>query len=204
MNELKFDDNLAIREVLDDIIAMVDRREKLIQSVRQKAEESGDQQMIQHSHKLQGLMSEFLALFEPILSKVVKYAETLQGSVAESEKFLKSLIGIISAGKNVDGGSATVQELERDAQGVNEELQLSLEELAKIKDLFSRTQEYAPKLREEKREEKHVEKPEDPLSFLTNEKPKRTRRSTSKPRVSRPHVLPRSSLSSDEPVKGQY
>ncbi len=37
MNELRFDENLAIREVLDDIIGMVNRREKLIQSATEEA-----------------------------------------------------------------------------------------------------------------------------------------------------------------------
>jgi hypothetical protein len=201
MNELKFDENLAIREVLDDIIAMVDRREKLIQLTGQKAEQAGDERMIQHVQKLQGLMSDFLELFEPVLAKVRQYGETLRDSAGESEKFLKSLVGIISAGKNVGGESATLQELEKDAQGVNEDLQLSLEELAKIEDLFRRTREYSPGPKP--REQKPVETPQDPLSFLTNEKPKRTRRST-RPRLSRTHLVPRPSFSPDEPVKSKY
>src|SRR5713101_3902601 len=175
MNELRFDENLAIREVLDDIIGMVNRREKLIRSASQHAEKARDERMAQHVHKLEGLMSDFLTLFEPILSKVRKYGEGLRESVSESESFLKSLVGIIEAGKAVEGSSATLQELKKDADGVQEDLQLSDEALGKIEDLFKRTKSYGPSAREPKSD--------NPLSPAPSVRPKRARR-ISKPRVS--------------------
>jgi hypothetical protein len=142
MNQLRFDENLAIREVLDDIIGMVDRREKLIASVTEQAEETKDDRMKEHVIKLEGLMSDFLALFEPVLSKVRAYADGLKESVSESKAFLKSLVGIIDAGKTIDGTSATLQELESDADEVEEEVRQSIETLERIESLFKRTSHY--------------------------------------------------------------
>ncbi len=195
MNELRFDENLAIREVLDDIIGMVDRREKLIRSAGQQAEKSRDERMAQHVQKLEGLMADFLTLFEPILSKVRKYGEGLRESVSESESFLKSLVGIIEAGKAVEGSSATLQELKKDADGVQEDLQLSDEALGKIEDLFKRTKQYSTSAREPKSD--------NPLAVTPLVRAKRVRR-TSKPRVSRPYLLSGSRLLSDESTKSEY
>ena len=196
MNELRFDENLAIREVLEDIIGMVDRREKLIRSANQQAEKSRDERMAQHVQKLEGLMSDFLTLFEPVLSKVRKYGESLRDSISESEGFLKSLVGIIDAGKTVEGSSATLQELEKEADGVQDDLQLSSEALGKIENLFKRTKQYGSNPRESKQD--------NPLALAQPVKPRRTRRTTAKPRVSRSYLLPGSRLLSDQSSKSEY
>ncbi len=143
MNQLRLDENLAIREVLDDIVDMVERRQKLIQSAAEEAERSRDQRMAEHVTKLEGLMSDFLTLFEPILGKIRMYGEGLRESIADSENYLKSLVGIIDAGKSVEGTSATLQELEKDADSVQEEIEVSGDVLSKIEDLFNRTKLYS-------------------------------------------------------------
>ena len=196
MNELKFDENLAIREVLDDIVGMVERRERLIRSASQQAEKSRDERMAQHVQKLEGLMSDFLALFDPILTKVKRYGEGLRESVSDSEKYLKSLVGIIDAGKAVEGTSATLQELEKDADGVQEDLKLNSEALSKIEDLFKKTRQYGqnapgPRL-------------DDPLGPALVAKPRRRQRSAAKPRASGSYLLPGSRLLPDEPSKSQH
>ena len=142
MNQLRFDENLAIREVLDDIVGMVDRRERLIQSAGQMAEETRDERMAGEVKQLEVLMSDFLTLFEPVLVKVRAYAERLKQSTSESEAFLRSLVGIIDAGKTVDGTSATIQELEKDADEVQTDLDLANQTLDKIGDLFRKTRPY--------------------------------------------------------------
>jgi hypothetical protein len=144
MSQLKFDENLAIREVLDDIIGMVARREKLINSASEQAEKTRDERIGQHVKKLEGLMSDFLTLFEPILEKVRAYGKSLKESISESEAYLKSLAGIIEAGKAIDGTSATIQELEKDADSVQGDLQQSTETLDKIQDLFEATKPFRP------------------------------------------------------------
>ncbi len=144
MNELRFEENLAIREVLDDIIGMVDRREKLISSASEKAENTRDERMAQHIKKLEELMSDFLVLFNPILDKIRSYSQSLKESISDSEAYLKSLTGIIEAGKTIEGTSATLQELEKDADGVQAELEQSSDTLEKIEDLFRRTKQYSP------------------------------------------------------------
>src|SRR2546425_10375125 len=135
MNELRFDENLAIREVLDDIIGMVARREKLIDSASQQAGKTRDERMAQHVKKLEELMSDFLVLFNPVLDKVRTYGQSLKESISDSEAYLKSLAGIIEAGKTIEGTSATLQELEKDADGVQGELEHSSDTLEKIEDL---------------------------------------------------------------------
>lgn len=196
MNELRFDENLAIREVLDDIVGMVDRREKLIRSASQQAEKSRDERMAQHVQKLEGLMSDFLVLFDPILTKVKKYGEGLRESVSDSEKYLKSLVGIIDAGKAVEGTSATLKELEKDADGVQEELTLNSEALSKIEDLFKRTRQY----------DQNIEGPrlDNPLGPALVAKPRRKQRSAAKSRASGSYLLPGSRLLPDEPSKSQH
>ena len=142
MNQLRFDENLAIREVLDDIVGMVDRRERLIQSAGQMAEETRDERMAVEVKQLERLMSDFLTLFEPVLVKVRAYAERLKQSTSESEAFLRSLVGIIEAGKTVDGTSATIQELEKDADEVQTDLDLANHTLDNIENLFRKTRPY--------------------------------------------------------------
>jgi hypothetical protein len=142
VNELRFDENLAIREVLDDIIGMVARREKLIISASQQAVKTRDERMTQHVKKLEELMADFLVLFDPILDKVRSYGESLRESISDSEAYLKSITRIIEAGKTIEGASATLRELEKDADGVQGELEQSTDTLDKIEDLFERTNQY--------------------------------------------------------------
>ncbi len=142
MNQPSLDDNLAIREVLDDIIGMVDRREKLIQSAGLQAEETGEQRIMEYIKRLEELMVKFLTLFDPVLVKVRAYGESLRNSASESEAFLHSLVGIVDVGKTVDGSSAMVRELEKDVDEVEYQLKVSTETLNKIRGLFKRAEHY--------------------------------------------------------------
>ncbi len=196
MNKLTFDENLAIREVLDDIIGMVDRREKLIESVSQQAEERDDGRMKEHVTKLEDLMSDFLTLFEPILAKVRTYADTLKESITDSEAFLKSLVGIIDAGKSIEGTSATLQELEKDADEVQEELRESTETISKIEDLFKRTKQY-----------QHGQSPTHKEESSQHDSSLRSRPilpGADSTVASRSHIIARPRSSSYEPAKSQY
>ena len=142
MNQPGFDETLAIREVLDDIVGMVNRRERLIESASQEAQETRDERLSVYVKQLDQLMTNFLVLFEPILVKVRAYGEGLKSSLIESESFLRSLVGIIDAGRAVDGSSATLQELEKDADELEYDLKVSTDTLSKIEDLFKRTRRY--------------------------------------------------------------
>src|SRR2546428_14090893 len=103
MNQLTFDENLAIREVLDDIIGMVDRREKLIRSSAEEAERSRDDRMAQHVTQLEALMADFLTLFGPIMAKIRKYGEGLKGSTTNFGKYSRGLWGKNWLGKELEG-----------------------------------------------------------------------------------------------------
>jgi len=196
MNKLTFDENLAIREVLDDIIGMVERREKLIGSVSQQAEETDDGRMKENVAKLEALMSDFLTLFEPILAKVRTYADALKDSISDSEAFLKSLVGIIDAGKTIEGTSATLQELEKDANEVQGELRESTETLDKIEDLFKRTKQY-------QRNSPSAHKDEPPSHESTSHS-KWAGSRTDSTGASRSHIVSGVRLSSYEPTKSQH
>jgi hypothetical protein len=197
MNQLTFDENLAIREVLDDIIGMVDRREKLIRSASEEAERARDDRMAQHVSQLEALMADFLTLFEPIMVKIRKYGEGLRDSITDSENYLRSLVGIIEAGKSVEGTSATLQELERDADGVQEDLELSSELVDKIEDLFRKTRPYSHQALEP-RQEPSIEAPNN-----QREVPRRDQR-VLKTHTSGPYFLPGSRLLPDKPSKSQH
>jgi uncharacterized protein Yka (UPF0111/DUF47 family) len=196
MTQLRFDENLAIREVLDDIVGMVDRREKLISSVDEQAEKTKDERIAQHVKKLEELMSDFLTLFEPILEKVRAYGENLKESISESEGFLKSLVGIIDAGKAIEGTSATLQELEKDADGVQGDLRQSTETLDKIQDLFKRTKAYLPN--------SSGSRSENSTSHSSVPRTRHAQTETDTEQGSRFHVLAGSRLSSYQPTKSQY
>ncbi len=197
MKQLTFDENLAIREVLDDIIGMVDRREKLIRSAAEEAERSRDDRMAQHVTQLEALMADFLTLFEPIMVKIRKYGEGLRDSITDSENYLRSLVGIIDAGKSVEGSSATLQELERDAHGVQEDLELSSELVGKIEDLFRKTRRYSHQAFES-RPETSIEAPN-----RAREVSRRDQR-VLKTHTSGPYFLPGSRLLPDKPSKSQH
>jgi len=142
LNQLRFDENLAIREVLDDIVDMVDRRLRLVEAAGQMVEETRDERMAGQVKQLERLISDFLILFDPVLVKVRAYGEGLKQSIGESEAFLRSLVGIIDAGKTVDGTSATIQELEKDADEVQTDLDFANRTLGKIENLFGKTRQY--------------------------------------------------------------
>ena len=88
-------------------------------------------------------MTDFLNLFEPVLVKLRAYGEKLKQSISDSEAFLRSLVEIIEAGKTVEGSSATLHELEKDADEAQYELSTSSETLNKIENLLKRTKRYA-------------------------------------------------------------
>ena len=196
MTQLRFDENLAIREVLDDIIGMVARREKLISSADQQAEETRDERIAQHVKKLEELMSQFLTLFEPILDKIRSYGESLKESIADSQGFLKSLAGIIEAGRAIEGTSATLQELEKDADGVEGDLRQSTETLDKIHLLFKRTKSYSPNPSESKTEETTSHHPSPRTRHVQSE--------SEMVEGLRSHVLAGPRLSSHQPSKSQH
>lgn len=196
MAQLRFDENLAIREVLDDIIGMVARREKLISSADQQAEETRDERIAQHVKKLEELMSQFLTLFEPILDKIRAYGESLKESIVDSQGFLKSLAGIIEAGKAIEGTSATLQELEKDADGVQGDLHQSTETLDKIHDLFKRTKIYRPNSSGSRSEETTIHHPSPRTRHVQSE--------SEMVEGLRSHVLAGPRLSSHQPSKSQH
>ena len=195
MNELSFDEDLAIREVLDDIVNMVNRREKLIGSVSEQVEETRDERMKEHLAKLEGLMSDFVSLFNPILAKVRTYGDNIKASISDSQAFLKSLVGIIDAGKSIEGSSATLQELEKDADRVEEELKESTEILEKIEDLFKRTKQYE--------REPLAPKGEEPSSHESTSRQKWVTKIDTLSE-SRSHVIARPRSSSYESSKSQH
>lgn len=197
MSQLKFDENLAIREVLDDIIGMVARREKLISAANEQAEKTRDERTAQHVKKLEVLMSDFLTLFEPVLDRVRAYGESLRESISESEAYIKSLEGIIEAGKAIDGTSATLTELEKDADSVQGQLQQSTEILAKIQDLSESTRPYRAKSPEPRSSE-------DVTSQLSSSRTRHAPHYETEPvEGSRSRVFTGSRLSSHESSKGQ-
>src|SRR5215831_3928308 len=190
MSGLQFDENLAIREVLDDVVAMVDRREKLIQSATEVAERSRNDLTTRNVKRLEKYMTDFLVLFGPILVKVRNYQESLNESITETENYLRSLEGIIDAGKGVDGSSATIQELEKDANGVVEELQLMHQAHDKIDDLFNKTSRYNLSAKIEPKREEHTQPAKVPVG--------------TKPRPIHTDFLARSRLPPGQPVKSEY
>ncbi len=165
MSQLSFGDNLVVREALDDMVEKVATREKLIQSARQLAEKSRDERMGGNVRLLEALMSEFLALYKPVIERIRKYGESIQESISESEAHLKSLLGIIEAGKGIGGMPSTLHEIEEDAEEIKESMQLSATVLDRIGKLLQRIGRY-----DEKSQEAGSASPEADSSYPAFEK----------------------------------
>jgi len=138
MRETMFDDSYNIREVLDDVIERVTLREKLITTAKQFAEKKREERYSLAIKQFEGLMGDFLRLYQPILDRLRSYRDGLQKELSDLKSSLATVNGMLEVSKGIEGLQAKVQRLESDGQELDETIKEKSRTADKIDDLFNR------------------------------------------------------------------
>ncbi len=144
MRETMFDDSYNIREVLDDVIERVTLREKLITTAKQFAEKKREDRYTLAIKQFEGLMGDFLRLYQPILDRLRSYREALQKELMGLKSNLATVNGMLDVSRGIEGLQAKVQRLESDGQELDETIKEKSGISGKIDDLFNRIRQYNP------------------------------------------------------------
>ena len=144
MRETMFDDSYNIREVLDDVIERVTLREKLITTAKQFSEKKREEKYNLATKQFEGLMSDFLRLYQPILDRLHTYRDGLQKELSGLRSSLATVNGMLEVSKGIEGLQARVQRLETDGQELDETIKEKGRLADKIDDLFNRIRPHNP------------------------------------------------------------
>ena len=143
MRETMFDESYNIREVLDDVIERVTLREKLITTAKNFAEKKREDRYMLAIKQFEGLMSDFLRLYQPILDRLSTFRQGLQKELGGLKANLATINGMLEVSKGIEGLGAKVQRLEADGQDLDETIKEKTRLAEKIDDLFNRIKAYS-------------------------------------------------------------
>jgi uncharacterized coiled-coil DUF342 family protein len=146
MRETMFDESYNIREVLDDVIERVTLREKLIQTAKGFAEKKKDERYTLAIRQFEGLMTDFLRLYQPILERLRSYREGLSKELSTLRSSLATINGMLEVSKGIESLTARLQRLENDGQELDETIKEKTKIGEKIDDLFNRVRVFNPGL----------------------------------------------------------
>ena len=138
-----FDESYNIREVLDDLIARVTVREKLIQTAKQFAEKKKDERYTLAVRQFENLMADFIHLYQPILERLRSYREGLGKEVAGLKSRIATISGMLEVSKGIETLGAQVQQLETDGQQLDETIKEKSKIGEKIDELLNRIRPHA-------------------------------------------------------------
>jgi uncharacterized coiled-coil DUF342 family protein len=144
MRETMFDESYNIREVLDDVIERVALREKLITTAKSFAEKKREERYTLAIRQFEGLMGDFLRLYQPILDRLGTYRQGLQKELTGLRSNLATVNGMLEVSKGIEGLQAKVQRLESDGQELDETIKEKSKTAEKIDDLFNRIKTHNP------------------------------------------------------------
>jgi uncharacterized coiled-coil DUF342 family protein len=144
MRETMFDDSYNIREVLDDVIERVTLREKLITTAKGFAEKKREERYTLAIKQFEGLMGDFLRLYQPILDRLRTYRDGLQKELQGLKSNLATINGMLEVSKGIEGLQAKVQRLDSDGQELDETIKEKSKIAEKIDDLFNRIRTHNP------------------------------------------------------------
>jgi hypothetical protein len=144
MRETMFDESYNIREVLDDVIERVTLREKLIQTAKGFAEKKKDERYTLAIRQFEGLMTDFLRLYQPILERLRSYRDGLSKELSTLKSSLATVNGMLEVSKGIEGLAARLQRLESDGQDLDETIKEKSKIGEKIDDLFNRIRVFNP------------------------------------------------------------
>lgn len=129
---------------MDDVIERVTLREKLIQTAKGFAEKKKEERYTLAIRQFEGLMSDFLRLYQPILERLRSYREGLQKEMSTLKSSLATINGMLEVSKGIEGLAAKVQRLESDGQELDETIKEKSKIGDKIDDLFNRIRTHNP------------------------------------------------------------
>ena len=144
MRETMFDDSYNIREVLDDVIERVSLREKLITTAKQFSEKKREERYTLAIKQFEGLMNDFLRLYQPILDRLRSYRDGLQKELTGLRSNLATVNGMLEVSKGIEGLQAKVQRLESDGQDLDETIKEKSRTAEKIDNLFNQIRTHNP------------------------------------------------------------
>ena len=144
MRETMFDDSYNIREVLDDVIERVSLREKLITTAKQFSEKKREERYTLAIKQFEGLMNDFLRLYQPILERLRSYRDGLQKELTGLRSNLATVNGMLEVSKGIEGLQAKVQRLEADGQDLDETIKEKSRTAEKIDNLFNQIRTHNP------------------------------------------------------------
>jgi hypothetical protein len=138
-----FDESYNIREVLDDVIERVTLREKLVGTAKQFAEKKREERYMLAIKQFEGLMGDFLRLYQPILDRLANFRQGLSKELGGLKSNLATINGMLEVSKGIEGLGAKVQRLEADGQELDETIKEKTRLTEKIDDLFNRIKPYS-------------------------------------------------------------
>lgn len=142
MHERMFDESYNIREVLDDVIERVSLREKLVQTAKQFFEKKKDERFTLAVKQFEGLMADFLRLYQPILERIRSYREALQKELSSLRSSLATVNGMLEVSKGIEGLATKVQQLEADGGELEKTIDEKTKTAEKIDALLNRVRPY--------------------------------------------------------------
>jgi hypothetical protein len=143
LRETMFDESYNIREVLDDVIERVTLREKLVGTAKQFAEKKREERYMLAIKQFEGLMGDFLRLYQPILDRLANFRQGLSKELGGLKSNLATINGMLEVSKGIEGLGAKVQRLEADGQELDETIKEKTRLTEKIDDLFNRIKPYS-------------------------------------------------------------
>lgn len=144
MRETMFDDSYNIREVLDDVIERVSLREKLITTAKSFSEKKREERYSLAIKQFEGLMNDFLRLYQPILDRLRSYRDGLSKELTGLKQNLATVNGMLEVSKGIEGLQAKVQRLESDGQELDETIKEKSRTADKIDNLFNQIRTHNP------------------------------------------------------------
>ncbi len=142
MRETVFDESYNVREVLDDVIERVALREKLLGTAKQFAEKKREEKFTLAIRQFEGLMVDFLRLYQPILERLRSYREAMQKEITSLRSSLATVNGMLEVSKGIEGLAPRVQQLEADGQELDGRINEKMKMANKIDDLFNRVRPF--------------------------------------------------------------
>jgi prefoldin subunit 5 len=142
MRETVFDESYNVREVLDDVIERVALREKLLGTAKQFAEKKREEKFTLAIRQFEGLMIDFLRLYQPILDRLRSYREAMQKEITSLRSSLATVNGMLEVSKGIEGLAPRVQQLEADGQELDGRINEKMKVANKIDDLFNRVRPF--------------------------------------------------------------
>src|SRR5437879_7574698 len=142
MRETVVDESSKVREVLANVIERVKVRQKLLATAKQSAEKKREEKFTLAIRQVEGLMVDFLRLYQPILERLRSYREAMQKEITSLRSSLATVNGMLEVSKGIEGLAPRVQQLEADGQELDGRINEKMKMANKIDDLFNRVRPF--------------------------------------------------------------